>query len=252
MNPVGENHRGLSMLVAGEGLIQPLAYGAQGRRSLLRAGAVPFNRGVADLHYDGAKERWRLTAFDPEHTHDGLREDLDRFYTAVAWAEIILGSHGGGEDSEALYHLSSEALDRLSIAASTGIKRLGVGFLWFFLGIEGVRPDPTRCGRCGRLFHDLIQGESRGPVRFWSNGLLVGPECAESRGHRIPNGALKWLKAISERIDNAMRIGLPEEALTAAEQWLLTLVQGLLDRPLKSRPWSWSTWGRLMVRPPGS
>ena len=260
MNPVGENHRGLAMLAAGEGLIRPFAYGAQGRRSSLRASAVPFNRGVADLHYDGARDRWRLTAFDPEHTHDGLREDLDRFYTAASWAEILLRTHGGGDDSEALFQLASPALDRLSSASGLGVKQLGAGFLWLFLGIEGVRPDPMHCGRCGRF----LGGPSVSEPRFWPNGLLVGGECAESRGTPLPAGSLEWLQAISESgspgnkepgllepgkgdctastaaatekaIEKAMRIPASEESLAAVEQWLLTLVQALLEKPLKSR-----------------
>ena len=260
MNPVGENHRGLAMLAAGEGLIRPFAYGAQGRRSSLRASAVPFNRGVADLHYDGSRDRWRLTAFDPEHTHDGLREDLDRFYTAASWAEILLRTHGGGDDSEALFQLASPALDRLSSASGLGVKQLGAGFLWLFLGIEGVRPDPMHCGRCGRF----LGGPSVSEPRFWPNGLLVGGECAESRGTPLLAGSLEWLQAISESgslgnkepgplepgkgnctastaaatekaIEKAMRIPASQESLAAVEQWLLTLVQALLEKPLKSR-----------------
>lgn len=255
MNPVGENHRGLAMLAAGEGLIRPFAYGAQGRRSSLRASAVPFNRGVADLHYDGARDRWRLTAFDPEHTHDGLREDLDRFYTAASWAEILLRTHGGGDDSEALFQLASPALDRLSSASGLGVKQLSAGFLWLFLGIEGVRPDPMHCGRCGRFLIDPSVSEPR----FWPNGLLVGGECDESRGTPLPPGSLEWLQAISEggspgsrepgngnctpstaagaaaAIEKAMQIPASEESLAAVEEWLLTLVQALLEKPLRSR-----------------
>ena len=267
MNPVGENHRGLAMLAAGEGLIRPFAYGAQGRRSSLRASAVPFNRGVADLHYDGSRDQWRLTAFDPEHTHDGLREDLDRFYIAASWAEILLRTHGGGDDSEALFQLASPALDRLSSASGLGVKQLGAGFLWLFLGIEGVRPDPMHCGLCGRFLGDPSVSEPR----FWLNGLLVGGECAESRGTPLPAGSLEWLQAISESgspenkepgllepgpdsflepgkgnctastaadtaaaIEKAMRIPASEESLAAVEKWLLTLVQALLEKPLKS------------------
>lgn len=260
MNPVGENHRGLAMLAAGEGLIRPFAYGAQGRRSSLRASAVPFNRGVADLHYDGSRDRWRLTAFDPEHTHDGLREDLDRFYTAASWAEILLRTHGGGDDSKALFQLTSPALDRLSSASGLGVKQLGAGFLWLFLGIEGVRPDPMHCGRCGRSLIDPSVSEPQ----LWPNGLLVGGECAESRGTPLPPGSLEWLQAISEggspgsgepdslepgkgnctastaagaaaAIEKAMRIPASEESLAVVEGWLLTLVQALLEKPLRSR-----------------
>jgi DNA repair protein RecO len=232
MNPVGENHRGISMLVSGEGLLRPFAYGAQGKRSALRASAVPYNRGTADLHYDASKDSWRLTAFDAEETHDGLREDLDRFYAATTWVEILLGTHGGGGDSAELYELAAEALHLLSGCGPKDMARLEAGFLWRFLGIEGVRPDPMRCGGCGR---SLPVGGSAGPARFRHDGLLVGGCCSEARGTEVPDGARRWLEAVSGGgLDASLSIGLQQSAASAAKRWLLVLVQAMMERPLKS------------------
>ena len=230
--PVGENHRGLSMLVGGEGLLHPFAYGAQGKRSLLRSSAVPYNRGEAELHYDGAKDRWRLMSFDAVETFDGVREDLDRFYTASAWAEILLGTHGAGEDSERLYELASEAFGVLNSTMPGGLGRLRTAFLWSFLDLEGVGPEPGFCGRCGRR---LPVGEGGEPARFLSDGLLVGAECAGFEAPVLPDGARKWLDVIRGRsLGDALRIGLSADAAAAAERWLMTIMQSLLGRPLKS------------------
>ncbi|MDF1568919.1 MAG: DNA repair protein RecO C-terminal domain-containing protein [Spirochaetaceae bacterium] len=232
VNPVGENHRGLSMLVSGEGILRPFAYGAQGKRSTLRGTAVPYNRGVADLHYDGAKDRWRLTAFDPEDSHDGLRENLDRFYAATTWAEILLKTHGAGDDSASLFEMAAAFFSRLSVTVPSDIKRLSVGFMWQFLGIEGVQPDPEHCGRCGK---PLIIGGESGFARFLPNGLLAGPECAEGRGTELSDGARRWLSALTgSGPEGALQIGLAPAAVTAAESWLLTIIQSLLERPLRS------------------
>ncbi len=232
VNPVGENHRGLSMLVRGEGLLRPLAYGAQGKRSTLRASALPYNRGIADLHYDGAKNSWRLVSFDVQDSHEGLREDLDRFYTAATWAEILLKTHGAGGDSAALFDMASSAFSLLSVSVSGNYKRLHLGFLWKFLEIEGVQPDPEHCGQCGRV---LQIGGIEGPARFLPNGLLAGPECSESRWPELPDGSRRWLMAISGKpLDSAVKIGLAPVAVNAAENWLLTIIQTLLERPLRS------------------
>ncbi|RKX73154.1 MAG: hypothetical protein DRP60_12415 [Spirochaetes bacterium] len=232
INPVGENHRGLSMLVKGEGLLRPLAFGARSKRSSLRASAVPYNTGMADLHFDGAKNQWRLVSFDVQDSHDGLREDLDRFYTATTWAEILLKTHGAGGDSAALFDMASSAFSLLSGSAPAEGGRLNLGFLWNFLEIEGVQPDPEHCGRCGRV---LKVGGSEGPARFLPNGLLTGPECSESRWPVLPDGARRWLTAISgETLEKTVKIGLAKPAVKAAENWLLTIIQGLLERPLRS------------------
>lgn len=220
------------MLVSGEGLLSPLAYGAQGKRSVLRGTAVPYNRGIADLHYDGVKNRWRLTAFDPEDTHDGLREDLDRFYQASTWAEILLKTHGAGGDSAELYELAASAFSILSRSESLANNRLDVAFMWQFLEIEGVQPDLKHCGRCGRA---LNPGADEGPLRFLPNGLLAGPECAESRWPILHEGAVKWLLNVSGgNLEASLKIGLAPIAVGAARNWLLTIIQTLLERPLRS------------------
>jgi len=232
MNPVGENHRGLTMLVSGEGLLRPLAYGAQGKRSALRAAAVPFNRGVADLYYDGARDRWRLVAFDPEDTHDGLRDDLDRFYTAAGWAEILLNSHGAGGESAELFRLAAAAYSTLAGADRSDLTRLRAAFLWAFLGIEGIRPDPLSCGRCGAALPPGLGGAA---ARLRPDGILVGPECAEASWPEMPDGARRWLASITDReLDAATRIGLAESAAATAEAWLLDILRDLLGRSLRS------------------
>jgi len=230
--PVGENHRGLSMLVSGEGLITPLAFGAQGKKSPLRGTAVPYNQGIADLHYDGSRDRWRLTAFDPLNTHDGLRENLDRFYAASTWAEILLKTHGSGDDSALIFNLAARALSLLSAGESRDIGRLNAGFLWHFLDIEGVRPDPGSCERCGRV---LTAGNPAGPARFLPNGLLAGPECSDRRFPELPDRARFWLSALSKgNLEDSLAADLPSRDVKAAESWLLTIIQTLLERPLRS------------------
>ena len=230
MNPVGDNHRGLSMLVAGEGLLRVLAFGAQGKRSGLRATAVPYNIGIANLHFDGVKDRWRVSAFDPEGSTDGLREDLDRFYTAAAWAEILLKSHGSGGDSDQLYHLAARSLSLLSRASGKDVRRLNAGFRWHFLSIEGVQPDVMRCSCCGRK---LFVGMGRDSARFWPSGLLVGSECAEAKGKEIADEVRTWLQRISGSIEDSLKIGLERSNLLVAEEWITCIVQDLLEYQLK-------------------
>jgi len=225
---VGDNHRGLQVLVSGRGLVDSLAYGAMSRKSSLRSTALPYNRGTAELHYDGSRRRWRLHSFDPVNTHDGLREDLDRFYTASTWAEILLRSHCSSESSESLFSLVSSALTLLSQCTSRGIPRLNCAFLWNFLQIEGVRPELNRCGRCSKN----MEGKE---VFFLPDGLLICHNCVRSGLDELSWGSIRWLLAISNvEIDRAAKIGLPNHSIAAMERWLLSIIQTLLERPLKS------------------
>jgi len=225
---VGENHRGLSMLVSGKGLVDSLAYGAMSRRSALRSTALPYNRGIAELHYDGSRRRWRLRDFDPLNTHDGLRENLERFYTASIWAEILLRSYGSGGDSTTLFALFAGALSLLSQCMPQGIPRLNCAFLWNFLKIEGVKPELGRCNQCNRS----LEG---GTIYFLPNGLLLCPSCGREGLDELSLGAIRWLLMISDiEINRSMKIGLPRLSTAAMERWLLALIQTLLERPLRS------------------
>lgn len=229
--PVGENHRGVAMLVAGEGILHPLAFGAQGKRSTLRASAVPFNVGLANLYYDGAKNRWRLLAFDPSEDYDGLRENLDRFYTVNTWAEILLKTYSGGEDSKDLYGLAVKGLSLLSCSEGESIMRLKVGFFWHFLSMEGVQPNPLHCGHCGKF---IPIGKQSAPARFLSNGTLLASDCSYSSAHEISDGARAWLQGISADLEGSVKIGLNMTSLRMAEKWVNTVVQAFIDRPLKT------------------
>lgn len=227
-NRVGENHRGISMLVDGKGLVNPLAYGAISRKSALRSTALAYNRGIAELHYDGSRRRWRLRSFDSVDTHDGLRESLERFYTATTWAEILLQSYGAGEDSTTLFALVANAFSLLSQCVLQEISRLNCAFLWNFLKIEGVRPNLDWCNQCNRS----LEGRT---IYFFPNGLLICPNCGTGGLDELSLGARRWLFAISDiEINRAVRIGLPRHSTAVMERWLFIITQNLLERPLKS------------------
>lgn len=229
---VGEHHRGLSMLVSGEGLLTPLAFGAQSRKSALRGTALPYNNGIANLYFDGIRDRWRLTSFDLVDSHDGLRENLGRFGAATTWAEILLNTHGSGDNSADVFNLASMALSLLSDTESRDIGRLNAAFLWCFLVIEGVRPNLEHCGRCGGF---LRGAHSVGLTRYLPDGVLLGPECSEESWPSLPDDALEWFANIElGNLETALRIALIPATVQAAENWLLTVMQTLLERPLRS------------------
>jgi recombinational DNA repair protein (RecF pathway) len=92
---------------------------------------------------DGAKDRWRLTAFDPEDSHDGLRENLDRFYAATTWAEILLKLTAQVMIRPPCFEMAAAFFSRLSVTVSSDIKRLSVGFMWEFWESRGFGRIPS-------------------------------------------------------------------------------------------------------------
>ena len=216
------------MLVRGTGLIWPVAFGVSSRRSALRGAALPYNRGVADLHYDGVYRRWRLNSFDVLETHDGLREDLDRFYAAANCTEILLRTHGAG--GEALFDLAAQVLFCVSRARGRDVQACRAAFMWLFLNVEGLRPDLDFCGVCGGAL-----GSGGGRVCLLGDGMMVDSGCAGGGAVGLPVAVIPWLRGVERcGMEGAMGSGFDVSVLDALAGVFVRVVEGLIERPLRT------------------
>jgi len=242
INNIGENHRGITMLTESEGLLRPVAFGARSRRSTLKGTAIPFNEGIASLHYSGDKNAWRLTAFDPVDIHTGFNSNLEKFYTASGWAEVLLGLHGGGTDPQFLFRLSAEAFSLLSVSSEKEITRVNLIYLWRLLELEGVMPDLSFCSSCGMHFGSSVQDIQR---KYTGSGALLCRKCSAGRGVVLSEGAVKWLMYNRDKsLREALETGLAANAAESAIDWLILLIQNLLERPVKSFKYYGERYGK--------
>ncbi len=232
---VGENHRGATLLARDRGLIRVLAYGARGTKSALRGALQPFVRGTAGLYHDPVKDLWRLNTLDVTGDAGAPAADLDAFYEASLWAEVVLHSHAGGDDP-ALFDLLDGSLERLTRPPGGPARNRAryaaactVQFLWRWLAGEGVGPDPGVCGVCGRPLDPGEVTASR------PDGLLACPDCAADGDVPIPAAARRWLMMTGEGPpEEALKVGPDEGALKALRVWLCRQTEAVLERPLKT------------------
>lgn len=146
---LGDNHRRVLMLTAGQGLISVAAFGAGGKKGRLRPLIQPFSLCEGDLYFDPVKKLWRLKDGSCLDVHDSFHNSLKKYYAATFWCELILKTHGGA-GSEGFFLLTANLLDQLDLAEDSSVAPVLIRALWTFLNLEGIQPDLTSCVRCGR------------------------------------------------------------------------------------------------------
>ena len=113
--PFGEIHKNVTMLTRNAGLVRSIAYGALKGKGKLRSLTSPFAYGTVYLYNDPVKDSSKITDMDVRSFFENIRENLKKFYTASLWAEIVLYSHGGGEDNEEVFDFLLESMQLLEI-----------------------------------------------------------------------------------------------------------------------------------------
>jgi DNA repair protein RecO (recombination protein O) len=228
----GESNKTAVLLSESEGLVYATVYG--GAKSKIRSLAVPFHSGTAWIYRDGS--RARLSDFDPERCFPSLRESLRKGSVAQVMAEIALRGQAGGGEHAALFGLLDSCLTALDSMAESETSYVLFQYVWRYLELAGLRPDPASCFRCGRAL---------GPAgAFHRSGepALHCPECQDERrlsggpqGLAIPPQALRFL-ALSSIIDlpEALAERLEAESGRALKPLLLDLVQSACEGGLRS------------------
>lgn len=178
----------VDLLTPESGLLPAVAYGIRGRRSSLRGKVIPFARGTAWLYRDPRQERSKITDFDVARYSLNVVNDLDAYYEASLWAEVVWRSHASGDHGDEVFRLIDEALTLLDSDPTTaGV--LGTVVLWRYLSIMGVQPEP---GDIDELYGGVVRFLTAAQQRPTSEILAVGlPEASRLQARRVVIAAIQ-------------------------------------------------------------
>jgi DNA repair protein RecO (recombination protein O) len=258
----------LSLMTADSGLVDVFVFG--GPKSKLRSLASPYAAGRAFVYLDPVKEYRKLSDFEVREHFPGLREDLGKLWAAGLVAELLLKTSGGGGDFAEVLELALACLGGLDRARRPADADLALSlFLWRFVGLIGLGPDPSECARCHAR---LGPGEAGGPggaygpgdARPLASGAVYSPNlsgflcprCARAAaenaapGREVPDGdeplqlgrpvpvnagVLRWL-ARAEGLDfaEALGVGLDAASLAAVKALAFDLARRAAEGPLAS------------------
>ena len=130
---IGELHKGITCLTRSCGIIDAIAYGAGKGKSKLSGMVDPFSLLYLYLYYDPVKDSYKVSDIEQRTIFPGIRSELDKFYIASFWSELILRSFSGGGESELIYPLLAGSLVELNMADKAGQSLILIQFLWRYL-----------------------------------------------------------------------------------------------------------------------
>jgi len=263
----------LSLMTADGGLVDVFVFG--GPKSRLRSLASPYAAGRAFVYLDPVKDYRKLSDFEVREHFPGLREDLGKLWAAGLVAELLLKTSGGGGDYAEVLELALACLRALDHARRPAEAELALSlFLWRFVGLLGLGPDPSECARCGAALglggpggfgaangsgEPYGPGGASGPGGALyspnASGFLC-PRCARAAadeavpGRELPDGAeplqlgrpvrvsegvLRWLaRAEGLGFSEALGVGLDAASLAAIKALAYDLARRAAEGPLAS------------------
>jgi DNA repair protein RecO (recombination protein O) len=220
----------LSLMTAEAGLIDVFVFG--GPKSKLRSLAAPYASGRAFIYLDPVKDFMKLSDFEVRDSFPSLRDELGRLWSAGLVAELLIKTSGGGSDFPIVLQLALQCLTALDCCPSGATEPPLLQFIWRFVELLGLGPDPTACSSCGAELRPSLGGA----YSFATEGFLC-PDCASRTERILPlgTGALRWLRRCLELdyADTAKLVVLPE-TLDTLETLLFALARSAAESPLAS------------------
>jgi len=235
----GEANRDAAFLTAEEGIIWATVFG--GPKSKLRAYVAPFNRGTLWIYRDPVRNTRKVSDFDVTDWRPGLRESYERLSAASSVVDTIAAAHGGGGGWRETLALADDTLEYLAETDADTGRRTLLRFLWKWVGLLGVAPDPRVCSRCaGRPPADEVVWYSR-PEGAFLCGRCAAAALRADRLSLLPlgPGPRRWLDQAEARgAREAGRYGMDAESAAQTTALTTEILTAALGRRLAS-------WGIL-------
>ena len=143
--PIGDSHDGIILLTEKEGLQSTIAHGARSAKGRLRGQVPLFASGIFDIYTNPVKKSNKIIDIQLLTEYPGIRESIEKFYTASLWAEIALKTHAGGQAAAFVFSLMESGLALLDICADDQVRSLSIHYLLHWLeGVGGIAEPETR------------------------------------------------------------------------------------------------------------
>ena len=147
---LGESHKLVHLLTREHGLIRAAVFGARGKKAGDKRLLIqPFSLCRGDFYFDPVKKLWRLNEGECLESRDTFHLHLNRYYGALFWADLVIQSHAGGGHVE-FFDFTLSFFRSLDQGDEGRTALVFLGKLWEYLELEGLRPEPAVCSRCGR------------------------------------------------------------------------------------------------------
>ncbi len=121
----------------------------------MRSLVQPFNSGILYTYEDKAKSQSKIMDFEVKNYHQGVKANLYKIWAANLASELVFKTKCGGEPKTAFLLLSA-FLDGCDITDENNARLGTIRFLWRYLALLGVRPEPEKCGKTFSLGNEAV------------------------------------------------------------------------------------------------
>lgn len=234
----GECNRIVKAVSAENGIFNAMLYG--GSKSRLKSLVQPFYSGILYIYSDEQRNSAKITDFDVQNCHLSFRTSLLKSWAASFASEIVLKTKCAGDPASAFVLLCA-FLDGIDSVNENEV-RLGIlRFLWRYIGLLGLQPEPRTCCSCGAY---LLSHEQNANYIGRQNGFVCtdcisfGAESRTSENFRIDLDSLTYLTAINELPPGQVRkLLVPAESMDNMKRLLYSMIEkacGIQLETLKS------------------
>ena len=155
-------------------MLSAIAKGAQRKKSKFGARLQLLSEGIAQIYIKPGRELQTLAEFDLEHERTALSQNVVRYGSAMALAELVL-RFSPAEPHPENFALLAMLLDRLATVDAPLLPMVSLGALWAVVGALGFAPALDHCAEDGR---PIGSGAADFSV---ADGGFVCSRCAGSR-----------------------------------------------------------------------
>lgn len=216
--PVGESNSGITLLSRDVGLVFAMAFGAQKAKNSLFGVSNPLVYGHCDLYHDPVKDLYRIKEMSAHDFFEELAGDLECFYTATLFCEIVIKSFGGAGESEELFDLLLKTLNALKHYPEKR-EYILIQFLLRYLALMGFLPDLNSCCGCGR--------ERKSTLYYNGQDELLCSGCIlDFQKRELSAGACVYgVNTLNTEFEMALRISLEKNSLESLKGILIDIVK---------------------------
>jgi len=227
---IGEIHRLVTLFNPKEGIIRATAYGAFKTKGRLRSDTESFNYIKAYLYLEPVKKSYKITETECHLAFFGIRQSVERLFTASLCVEIVLKSFGGGESGARVFSLLLDSFKQINEGTEDLLSYIAIQFIWRFLAVTGFNLDIDTCGLCHNTLNSLQ------PFYFLLNSALFVCKncCKSSRIELMPGVRSYFNKTEKLSFGQAAKITMQTDTMRSLKIVLYTCVQALLNTELVS------------------
>lgn len=227
---IGDIHKGVYLFTKDFGIINAIAHGAYKGKGKLTGVTDPFSYLDCFLYHDPVRDSYKITDVFCKEQFERIRTELFRYYYGSLWAELLIKSYGGGEQTGTLFALLVPSLYLLNGESKPYADYVLLQFLWRFLRIVGAGSSPDECGMCGR---DI---ETEKPAYYYEReNCIVCDMCASSTSPILSPGGRSYLRYTGKRrLKEAVRVTVDGATYRELIDILKTMVSEIVESPLNT------------------